>query len=149
MSKLLLIDGSEKSLDENDIVIADEKGPVALAGIMGGKGTEISDETEDMLLESANFNGVSIMRTSKKMGFRSEASNRFEKKLDPENTVNAIGRFEEMLYRISNVKSDNTFYDNYADLKRSRRIDLRLSRLNDFLGTDIKTEKVSEILDLL
>ncbi len=147
--KLLLIDGSEKSLDENDIVIADEKGPVALAGIMGGKGTEISDETEDMLLESANFNGVSIMRTSKKMGFRSEASNRFEKKLDPENTVNAIGRFEEMLYRISNVKSDNTFYDNYADLKRSRRIDLRLSRLNDFLGTDIKTEKVSEILDLL
>ncbi|MDD3520092.1 MAG: phenylalanine--tRNA ligase subunit beta [Actinomycetota bacterium] len=147
--KLLLIDGSEKILDENDLVIADEKGPVALAGIMGGKDTEINEETKEILLESANFNGVSIMKTSKKMGFRSEASNRFEKKLDPENTINAIGRFEELLCKICNIKSENTFYDNYLNAKRRRSIDLRVKRLNDFLGTGITAEKISEILNLL
>lgn len=147
--KLLLIDGSERNLYEDDIVIADENGPVALAGIMGGKDTEIGSDTREMLLESANFNGVSIMKTSKRMGFRSEASNRFEKKLDPENTINAIGRFEELLSSICNIKTDNTFYDNYADLNRKRSIELRTARLNEFLGTDIKTEKISEILNLL
>jgi phenylalanyl-tRNA synthetase beta chain len=147
--KLLLIDGLERNLYEEDIVIADENGPVALAGIMGGKGTEIGSDTREMLLESANFNGVSIMKTSKRIGLRSEASNRFEKKLDPENTINAIGKFEELLSSICNIKTDNTFYDNYADLNRKRSIELRTARLNKFLGTDIKTEKISEILNLL
>ena len=84
------------------------------------------------------------MKTSKKIGLRSEASNRFEKKLDPENTINAIGRFEELLSSICNIKTDNTFYDNYADLNRKRSIELRTARLNEFLGTDIKTEKISD-----
>ena len=143
--KLLLIDGLERNLYEEDIVIADENGPVALAGIMGGKGTEIGSDTREMLLESANFNGVSIMKTSKRIGLRSEASNRFEKKLDPENTINAIGKFEELLSSICNIKTDNTFYDNYADLNRKRSIELRTARLNKFLGTDIKTEKISDV----
>ena len=147
--KLVLIDGSEKLLDEKDIIIADEKGPVALAGIMGGKETEISDDTKEILLESANFNGVSIMKTSKRMGFRSEASNRFEKKLDPENTINAIGRFDELFCQICRIKNDNAFYDNYSGKERNRSIDLRIKRLNNFLGTDIKTEKITEILNPL
>ncbi|GAI04906.1 unnamed protein product, partial [marine sediment metagenome] len=81
------IDDSIRILDDDTLVIADEDKAVAIAGIMGGKDTEISENTKNVLLESANFYGPSIMRTSKKIGLRSEASNRFEKKIDPMLTV--------------------------------------------------------------
>lgn len=147
--KLRLIDGSEKDFDETDIVIADEKGPVALAGIMGGRETEISETTKEVLLESANFNGVSIMKTSKKIGLRSEASNRFEKKLDPENTVNAIGKFKELFDEICGTETDNYFYDSYEDKKRTRNISLNLKKVNGLLGTSFTTRQVSGILGSL
>ncbi|MHB1348199.1 MAG: phenylalanine--tRNA ligase subunit beta, partial [Candidatus Humimicrobiaceae bacterium] len=100
------IDGTNRILDEGTIVIADEASPVAIAGIMGGKNTEINEKTKNVFLESANFFGPSIMKASKKLGLRSEASNRFEKKIDPLLTLTAIKRFEELLTNITGQEFD-------------------------------------------
>ncbi|MCE5330376.1 phenylalanine--tRNA ligase subunit beta [bacterium] len=146
---ILAIDGTTRMLDENTIVIADEKGPVAIAGIMGGKNTEINDNTKNVFLESANFNGPSIMKTSKKIGLRSEASNRFEKKIDPHLTITAIKRFEELLKHITGQKFDNGIYDNYLEVNRERLINLRYNKIKQTLGIDIKDKVVSQILEKL
>jgi len=146
---IITIDGNTRILDEETIVIADEKGPVAIAGIMGGKDTEINEKTKNVFLESANFYGPSIMRTSKKIGLRSEASNRFEKKIDPLLTLTAIKRFEELLTKITGQEFDKHIYDSYLDVNRERNIDLRFKKIKQVLGIDIEGKKVSEILERL
>ena len=146
---IITIDGNTRMLDEETIVIADEKGPVAVAGIMGGKETEINEKTKNVFLESANFYGPSIMRTSKKIGLRSEASNRFEKKIDPLLTLTAIKRFEELLTEITGQEFDKPIYDSYLDVNRERNIDLRFKKIKQVLGIDIEDKKVSEILERL
>jgi phenylalanyl-tRNA synthetase beta chain len=125
---------------------ADEKKPVAIAGIMGGKETEINAETKSVLLESANFNGPAIMRTSKKLGLRSEASNRFEKKLDPKLTVLAIKRFEGILQKITGCNIKKGIYDSFKKTCRQRKINLRVAQVERILGTEIKADSISDIL---
>jgi phenylalanyl-tRNA synthetase beta chain len=144
--KIKTIDDSVRILDEDALVIADEKKVVAIAGIMGGKGTEISQDTKDVLLESANFCGPSIMRTSKKIGLRSEASNRFEKKIDPMLTVFAIGRFEDLLRKVAGFKTEECIYDNYKKTARERKINLRVGRVSQVLGKDIDKGLIAGIL---
>jgi phenylalanyl-tRNA synthetase beta chain len=146
---IVTIDGNLRTLDKETIVIADEKGPVAIAGIMGGKETEINEKTKNVFLESANFYGPSIMKTSKKIGLRSEASNRFEKKIDPLLTLTAIKRFEEMLTKITGQEFDKPIYDSYLDVNRERNIDLRFKKIKQVLGIDIEVKKVSGILNSL
>ena len=143
------IDDNVRNLEEGMLVIADEQKPVAIAGVMGGKDTEINDATINVLLESANFFGPSIMKTSAQLGLRSEASNRFEKKLDPHLTVIAIKRFEELLYAISGVKAGTAIYDNYIETKRTREIKLRLDRVKNILGKEIPAREICDILSLL
>lgn len=140
------IDDSRRILSEDALVIADEKIAVAIAGIMGGKDTEINQNTENLLLEAANFYGPSIMRTSKKIGLRSEASNRFEKKIDPQLTLFAIGRFEDILNRITCYKTGGSIYDNYRKTERNRKIILRAGMVSQVLGKDISSSTVSSIL---
>jgi len=94
-------------------LITDEEKAVALAGIMGGKNTEINAGTKNVLLESANFFGPSIMNTSQKIGLRSEASNRFEKKIDPKLTIIALQRFNQLLNKITGHINKNCIYDSY------------------------------------
>lgn len=147
--KILTIDESTRMLDEEMLVIADKKGAVAVAGVMGGKDTEINQSTKNVLLESANFFGPSIMRTSKILGLRSEASNRFEKKLDPDMTVIAIKRFEDMLMSIKSDAVASTIYDNYKPVRRTRKINLRIEKVENILGEKIKSSDVSRILNSL
>jgi len=144
--KIETIDDSIRTLDGDAIVIADEKKAVAIAGIMGGKGTEINEDTKNVLLESANFYGPSIMKTSKKIGLRTEASNRFEKKIDPMLTVTAIKRFSDLLERITNFKADGSIYDNYKGIIRERKISLRVNKVKKVLGKDIDAVLISDIL---
>jgi phenylalanyl-tRNA synthetase beta chain len=143
------IDDNLRNLEEGMLVIADGKKPVAIAGVMGGKNTEISDATVNVLLESANFYGPSIMKTSAQLGLRSEASNRFEKKLDPHLTVIAIKRFEELLLAIGGIKADTVIYDKYLETKRTRQIELRLDRVANILGKEIPQQEICGILSLL
>jgi len=140
------IDDVVRNLNEDMIVIADEKKAVAIAGIMGGKETEINPYTKNVLLESANFNGPAIMRTSKRLGLRSEASNRFEKKIDPMLTVFAIKRFENLLKRITGYNAGKCIYDNFKGSKRERRINLRVEKIKQILGKEIRAEIASKIL---
>ncbi|MDD5600217.1 MAG: phenylalanine--tRNA ligase subunit beta [Actinomycetota bacterium] len=143
--KIKLIDDSTRILDNDMLVIADEKKAVAIAGIMGGKDTEINPDTKNILLEAANFNGPSIMRTSKKIGLRSEASNRFEKKIDPLLTLYAVGRFEDVLNKITGYGIKGCIYDNYKKTERQRNIVLRTDRVKQILGKDIDKNTISRI----
>ncbi len=147
--KIRTIDDNLRNLQEGILLITDEEKPVAVAGVMGGKDTEISKNTVNVLLESANFSGPSIMRTSGSLGLRSEASNRFEKKIDPELTVFAIKRFEDLLSKVSGYKPEAGIYDNYRKMIRERKLNLKLSKVKNVLGKDIDTKDISEILSSL
>ena len=147
--KIRTIDNSVKILDADALVIADEKKAVGIAGIMGGKDTEIGPDTKNVLLESANFYGPSIMKTSKNIGLRTEASNRFEKKIDPMLTVFALERFEDILKKIAGIEAEECIYDNYPGKKRERKIDLRVEKVNKTLGKKIDKDLMSEILTKL
>ncbi len=144
--KIRTIDDSLRILDQDALAIADENKAVAIAGIMGGKDTEINKDTKNVLLESANFFGPSIMKTSKKIGLRSEASNRFEKKIDPLLTLFAIGRFEDILKKVTGSQPEGYIYDNYKKIKRERKIILRADRVSKILGKNIEKEVISSIL---
>jgi phenylalanyl-tRNA synthetase beta chain len=144
--KIKTIDESIRILDDDALVIADEDKAVAIAGIMGGKDTEISKDTKNVLLESANFNGPSIMRTSKKLGLRSEASNRFEKKIDPMLTVFALERFEDILNKVAGFKTEECIFDNFKKTNRERKIVLRAEKVGQILGKDIDKGLMSGIL---
>ncbi len=147
--KIRTIDDSIRTLDEDTLLIADDKKAVAIAGIMGGKDTEINQDTKNVLLESANFSGPSIMKTSKKISLRSEASNRFEKKIDPLLTVIAIRRFGDLLERITNFEAEGEIYDNFKKMIRERRISLRVDKVKKILGKDINAVLISDILTKL
>ncbi len=94
------LDGAERNIDENTLMICSKGEPVAVAGIMGGLASEIEDDTDSLLLESANFDAASVRKSSARLGLRTDASMRYEKTLDPEMTVTAIGRFMKLLLDI-------------------------------------------------
>ncbi len=94
------LDGTERRVDENTLMICSGGTPVAVAGVMGGLDSEIEDGTDSLLLESANFDGVSVRRSATRLGLRTDASMRYEKTLDPEMTVPAISRFMKLLMDI-------------------------------------------------
>ena len=98
---LTTLDGAERALDPEDVVIADESGPIALAGVMGGGSTEVSADTTTVLLESATFDQVRVFRTGKRHKLTSEASKRFERIVDPEITVAASDRAAELIVEIA------------------------------------------------
>jgi phenylalanyl-tRNA synthetase beta chain len=147
--KIKTIDDTLRKLDQEDLVIADEEKAVALAGVMGGKETEVNDNTRNVLLESANFFGPMVMKTSQKTGLRSEASNRFEKKIDAELTVFALGRFEQLLRDITGYELEVPVYDNNSGAQRQRKLKLRPEKVAQVLGQEIDGKTISKILGSL
>ncbi len=146
--ELITLDGIQRQLDENDIVISTEKEAVGLAGVMGGLSTEVEDETKNIIIESAIFDKVKIRKTSKKI-LRSEASNRFEKGLDPNRTYMAIERSCALLEKYANasIVGDIVKYDNMP--KDAKIIDIELNKINKVLGINIPKEEVISILKRL
>lgn len=147
--RIRLIDGSTKILGRSDLVIADENGSVAIAGVMGGKETEINENTRNVFLESANFFGPSIMGTSKTLNLRTEASNRFEKKIDPELTLPAIIRFEEMLAKIAGKVGSSCVYDSYPKKLKENKIKISGLTVRSVLGAKIPLSDVKDMLQRL
>ncbi len=141
--KLTTLDGKERILTNEDIVISDGKRAIGLAGVMGGLDTEITENTKNVLIESAIFNNVKIRRTSNKI-LRSEASNRFEKGLDPNRTYMAIERACHMLekYADGTTCKGMKVYDNSQ--KDEKKIEITCKNINNILGTELAKE---EILD--
>lgn len=146
---LKTLDTVNRELDENDLIIADGKEPVAIAGVMGGFNSEISADTKLVLLEGANFDPKSVRLTSKKFGFRTEASNRFEKGIDPNLCSTAVDRVCELVESIGAGIVVKGNIDVYKNKRKEKTIKLRPQRANSLLGLDISTDKMLVYLNAL
>ena len=146
--KLTTLDEVERTLDENDIVIATEQSAIGLAGVMGGLTTEVENFTKNIIIESAIFDGVKVRKTSKKI-VRSEASNRFEKGLDPNRTYMAVERACHLLekYADATIISGLCIYDRTD--KQDKEIFITVDNINDVLGTDLSEDDVIDVFKRL
>ncbi|MCH7979055.1 MAG: phenylalanine--tRNA ligase subunit beta [Acidobacteria bacterium] len=147
---LTTLDGVQRRLTTEDLVIADARRPVALAGVMGGKDTEISARTTNILLESAWFEPVSVRRTSKRQGLRSEASYRFERGADIDAAVLAANRCAKLIQDLAgDAKVDPQVIDVYPRKRTSKPIVLRRAELERHLGMEPPASAVKKILSRL
>lgn len=142
--RLFTLDGKERTLSAEDIVISDGERAIGLAGVMGGLDTEITDNTKNVIIESAIFDGVKIRKTAQKI-LRSEASSRFEKGLDPNRTYMAMERACKLLEEYANgeVVGGIAKYDN-ANLA-NREIEISFQKINDILGMTISKKDVLDV----
>ncbi|WP_313756789.1 phenylalanine--tRNA ligase subunit beta [Tissierella sp.] len=138
--KLLTLDEVERNLKSSDLVIADDKKPIALAGVMGGFDTEITENTKYVLLEGANFNSKSVRLTSKRFGLRTEASTRFEKGIDSNLSQVAVDRVCQLIEEIGAGVVIKGNIDIYKKVKEENIITARPARVNKILGIDISIE---------
>ena len=143
------LDGQERKLDSSMLVIADSEKPIAIAGVMGGENSEVIFGTETIFLESANFNGISVRMTAKKIGIRTEASGRFEKGLDVENVITAIDRAAQLIEELGAGKVCSGIIDCFPNKKDNKELQLRPDRINAFLGTSIDENVMIDILESL
>ena len=147
--KITTLDGENRELPENSIVIADEKNSIGLAGIMGGSNSEIDDKTTSIFLESANFNPSLIRNTSKRLNLSTEASIRFERNLNPELTEYALSRAIDLILKIAGGKIRNHIEDLYKYPKNNESIILSKEKIKNHLGLEIDDEKISQTLENL
>ncbi len=146
---LFTLDGTKRDLDQDMLIIADEKDPIALAGVMGGADSEVIDTTTSILLESANFNGASIRRTSTRLNLRSEASSRFEKSISPELAPIGLRRATQLLIELAEGKAAKGIVDVYPGKKDRKPISLPKERVGRILGLELDTERIQEVLSSL
>ena len=141
------LDGEERVIDENTLMITSKGAPVAVAGIMGGLESEIEDDTTSLLLESANFDAVSVRKSSSRLGLRTDASMRYEKTLDPEMTVDAIKRFVYLLTEIdSGVKIVSALSDVYVKHYPVISLSFDKAYVDRYTGIDIKSDEIMKTL---
>lgn len=142
--KLTTLDGVERTLSKDDIVISDGTRAIGLAGVMGGLDTEITETTKNVIIEAAIFNGVKVRLTSKKI-VRSEASNRFEKGLDSNRTYMAAERAVTLLEKYANATiSKGTCILDKTE-KEDKKIEIQLEKINNLLGSNISLEETIDI----
>lgn len=147
---LTTLDGNERELDESMLIIADTKGPIGVAGVMGGLTSEVTDKTTNVLFEAAVFNGPSIRRTSKALGMRSEASGRFERGVNHKYTAYAIDRAAQLLQQICpSCKVSVGVIDVYPEPVEQRTVTFTAEQINDYLGTSIEKDRMVDILTKL
>ena len=146
--KLTTLDEIERDLEDTDIVISDGKRAIGLAGVMGGLDTEIEEDTKNVLIEAAIFDSVKVRKTSKKI-VRSEASNRFEKGLDPNRTYMAMERAVKLLeeYASATIQTGTVVYDETE--KVEKKVDITTNDINTLLGTSISKEDVLDVFTRL
>jgi len=148
--KLILLDESEVELDESVLAICDSKGPVAVAGIMGGLESGVSDSTTDILFESAYFKPATIMVKAREYGMHTDASHRFERGVDPQGQVAALERASALLIEIAGGEPGPVLLaEEPADIPCNQAVSLRHDRLNAVVGCEIGKETVDEIFERL
>lgn len=145
--KILTLDEVERRLSSTDLVIADAKKPIGIAGIMGGFDTEITNTTKHVLLEGANFSGKSIRLTSKRFGLRTEASTRFEKGIDPNLSQIAVDRVCQLIEEINAGTVIKGCIDMYKEKKEETTITLRPARANKILGISLSVDEMIKYLN--
>jgi len=140
------LDGNDRKLTPNMLCICDVNKPVCVAGVMGGANSEIVGDTAMVLFESANFNGVSVRRTATALGMRTDASSRYEKGLDPMNTIKAVERACELVELLGCGQVVDGVVDVIAAEKAPTTLKLEPEKINRLLGTDIGEETMREYL---
>lgn len=147
---LKLLDASEAKLDTGFLLIADDKKGLAIAGVMGGYDSRVTDTTHNIFLESAHFAPAAIMGRARKLGMHTDASHRFERGVDPELPRRALERATELLLAIAGGKAGPVLAaENPADLPRPAAVGLRRARLKRVLGVDVADAEVARIFTAL
>ena len=145
--KITTLDGEKRTLDQEMLLICDNEQPVAVAGVMGGENSEVSDTSKEILLESACFNPLSIRRTARKLNLGTESSYRFERGVDPEVAPKAMERAVQLLVEIAGAEVVENGYDCVADIEKREDITLRINRTNDLLGMQLSIDDIAQCLE--
>ena len=141
------LDGCSHDLTPEMLVIADASKPVAIAGIIGGSETEVSETTQNILIESAHFDPISIRTTSKRLGIRTEASYRFERGVDPNGTLRAVNRAAFLISKLSESKINYSLMDIYPNPISPETISLLATKIKRNLGIDVDVDKAADLLN--
>ncbi|MBR4049966.1 MAG: phenylalanine--tRNA ligase subunit beta [Clostridia bacterium] len=147
--KITTLDGIERELSEEMLVIADAKKPVAVAGVMGGEYSGIMDDTNTIVFESACFNGPSIRMTAKKLGMRTEASSRFDKQLDPKGCRTILDRALQLVQMLGAGEVVNGAVDCDCSDKTDFTLPFEPEWVNNFIGIDVSADEQKTILERL
>jgi len=147
--KILALDGKEYELAEGQLVIADKQSPVAVAGVMGGELSAATAETKTIVFECANFDSVSVRKTSRALNLRSDSSNLYEKGISPENTVPALMAAIELAQEIAGAKVSSAIIDEKSYKHKDKTIKLALSRVDQILGVQVTAAEVKKSLEAL
>lgn len=145
--KFVTLDGQERTMDENVLMICDGEKAVGIAGIMGGENSMITDKVQTVLFEAACFDGPNIRLSSKRIGLRTDASGKFEKGLDPNNAQAAIDRACQLMEELGAGEVVGGMVDVYTKKKEPVRVAFEPEKINDLLGTDISGEDMLEYLN--
>ena len=143
------LDGVDRQLDPASLVITDPSGPVAIAGIIGGEDSEVTEGSTNILIESAHFDPTSILLTSKRLGIRTEASARFERGVDPGGTAFAAARAARLMNDLAGGRVAAGEIDAYPREIVRATVEMRPERANKVLGTEIAAERMADILTRL
>jgi len=146
LKKIKTLDGVERDLAHEDLLICDDDLPVALAGVMGSSDCEVTESTRTLLLESANFAPASIRRSAKRLALRSEASHRFERGVDPQGTIAALNRAVYLLGEIAGGQSADGVLDAYPRKAKPAAIILREARIEKLLGVALPLKPAEKLL---
>ena len=141
------LDGKDRVLTDEMLMICDGEKPVAVGGVMGGLNSEIETKTHRVLIESAYFSPPSIRKTARTLGLGTDASHRFERGVDPENTVNALDRAAQLMIEISGGKMISGVIDAHPQKTERNKVSLSVARTNRFLGTNLTREAMVKLLE--
>ncbi|MDR4507985.1 MAG: phenylalanine--tRNA ligase subunit beta [Candidatus Brocadiaceae bacterium] len=147
--EFIAINGAQRALFHDMLIIADEKNPIAIAGIMGGKESEVSESTRNIFLECAQFESRQVRRTSKAVGIASDSSYRFERGTDPEGICRASHRAIQLIQDLAGGKVSGNFLDIKTRIRKPKIVTLRINKLNQVLGTNLNADRASGILKQL
>ena len=140
--KFMTLDGQERTLDSDMLMICDGEKAVGLAGIMGGENSKITDDVKTMLFEAATFDGTNIRKATKRLGLRTDASGKFEKGLDPENALAAMNRACQLIEELGAGEIVGGVVDVYPKKKERVRVPFEPERINALLGTNVSVEEM-------
>jgi phenylalanyl-tRNA synthetase beta chain len=143
--RMVTLDGQERELTADTLVIADAERAIAIAGVMGGANSEVTDDTADIILESARFDAAGVRVASRRLGLRTEASLRFEKGADPARVRAALDRAADLIARLAGGRVTEGVAEVLADMPEPRVVELSLERINRVLGTSLEALEVGTI----
>ena len=147
--KIITLDAKQHKLSQNNLLITSKDKPIALAGIMGGLNSSVTDETKNIFIESAYFDPVTIRKSAKSLFLSTEASKRYERGVDPNGCINAFSRVVSLICEVTKGELVSEVIDEYPNQIIPRKVNLRRSEIDLVLGYHIEDEIISETLSLL